>query len=317
MIGRKIIFLSACAGMLLGFFVWYGYHSVDSGEGKPLVVCTTTFLSDIVMNLLAGEDVRQVCLMGPGIDPHTYKAQPRDLDVLTQADFVVYHGLALEGKMAESLAQLGARTSVCCATDGIDSESLLCVDEFFGVYDPHVWFAPLVWKEVAVYCAYALSQKFPQYAHSIAQRLEFLVAEYEALDLYLRRLCDQVPQNRRILVTAHNAFGYFGKAYGIATYGLQGLSTEAEVSMKDIEQCAEFVVQHEVPVVFGETSVPRKALEAVVHSVQSQGYAVKCGIDLCSDSLGAQGTQSATYAGMMRFFGELFVGSLCQKEPVS
>lgn len=293
------IVISSLLGVI-AYKVFYSLpeHALSSRtEKKPTVVCTTTFIGDLAQQI-AGDLVHVIVLMKPGIDPHTYKAQPQDVELLTKADVVLYHGLALEGKMAEVLGQLPQAYAV---TDVLKAEQLLSVDEFFRIYDPHVWFDPLLWSTVALGLRVPLSRVLSDGDQIIKERIEQLTKDFQQLDARIKKLFDTIPAHKKILVTAHDAFGYFGKAYGFVVKGLQGLSTEAEVSVHDISELADFIVKRDIPVIFGETSVPRKALESVEQAVRAQGKSVILGPDLCSDSLGSS-PDTNTYQAMMLNF---------------
>lgn len=252
-------------------------------EGKLNVVASTTMLHDLV-EVIGDGVVECESLCGVGIDPHSYKATAGDIARMTNADVVVYNGLNLEGKMGEVFSSLESQgKDIVCIETGIDSESLL-IEE--GEFDPHVWFDVAIWKEVAVYVANELANIDAENATLYQQNLDEYLLELEELELYVMARVEEVAINQRVLITAHDAFNYFGTAYGFEVMGLQGVNTQTEASTADIIELSNFIVENQIKAIFVETSVPTKNIEALQEAVKSKGFEVVIGGELYSDSLG-------------------------------
>lgn len=269
------------------------------GGGRPVVVATTGMIADAARNLL-GESVEVVGLMGPGVDPHLYKASRGDLDALTRADVVIYNGLHLEGKMGDVMEKLARKKPVIAIGDRLDPGSLRRPPEFEGAYDPHIWFDVSLWRRGVENLADTLAQIFPEMADTIRLRASTYLAALDSLDREVRLAITTIPEERRVLVTAHDAFGYFGDAYGIEVKGLQGISTMSEFGLADRNAMVSMIVERKIPAVFVESSVPRRNIDALVEGVQGRGHEVRIGGELFSDAMGEEGTPEGTYLGMVR-----------------
>ena len=269
----------------------------DSGAGataaggRPRVVCTTTVVADLVRQV-AGDRVVVECLMPPGVDPHSYRATPRDADRLAGADLVVASGLRLEGKLADLLARLGGRVPVVAVADSLPRESLLAVGP--DASDPHVWFDAALWARCAPGVAEALARIDPGAAADHHARAAALADRLAALDAELRASIAAIPESRRVLVTAHDAFRYFGRAYGLEVVGVQGTSTESEAGLGDVNRLVDLLVDRRIPAVFVETSVADRNVSALVEGAAARGHAVALGGRLYSDSLGGPGSGAET-----------------------
>ncbi len=279
--------------------------SSNSGEqekkaGVLEVVATTGMIADTA-RVVGGEHVNVKGLMGPGVDPHLYKASAGDVATLSRADVIFYNGLHLEGKMSEVFEQMqkrGIRT--VAVTDGIDRASLLAPPEFDGNYDPHVWFDVSLWMKVVEDVRDSLAEADPENADDYRANAAAYLGELKELDNYVKSKAAQVPEDKRVLITAHDAFNYFGRAYGFEVKGLQGISTEAEAGTADVQALAAFIVERQIPAIFVETSVPPKYIEAVKAAAEARGFKVKVGGSLYSDALGNPGSEAGTYTGMVR-----------------
>ena len=250
---------------------------------------------------IAGDRAVVTGLMGPGVDPHLYKASEGDVSRMASADLVLYNGLHLEGKMVDLFEQMARRgTRSVAITDAIDPTELLHSELFVGSHDPHVWFDATLWRRAVARLAETLIEADPAGAEAIGQRRDAYLAEIDSADAYVRTKVEGLRADRRVLVTSHDAFGYFGRAYGFEVRGLQGLSTAAEAGTADVQQLAAFVAQRRIPALFLETSVSSRGMEAVLAAVRAQGHEVDLGGTLYGDALGSPGTAAATYAGMMR-----------------
>jgi manganese/zinc/iron transport system substrate-binding protein len=266
-----------------------------SSEGILNVVATTTMLADL-SEIIGGERVYVSGLMGPGIDPHLYQAGAGAVTLMQRADVVVYNGLHLEGKMGEIFKSLSVRgDTVICAADGIDEEKLLRWDGGGDSYDPHIWFDVSLWGCAAKAVAAGFSQADPDHAAYYEDNLARYLAELEEADAYIRERIREIPKEQRILVTAHDAFNYFGKAYGFEVRGLQGISTDAEAGTADVSALAAFIIERRVKAIFVESSVPPKTIEALCAAVRAKGFEVAIGGELYSDSLGGEGSGAENY----------------------
>ena len=279
-------------------------------DGGPLrAVATTGMIADIV-GRVGGERVEVTGLMGPGVDPHLYKATPGDVRALTRADIVFYNGLHLEAAMGEVLEEMGERARTVPVTRDIPAERLLAPAEFAGQYDPHVWFDVRFWMSAVGTVAAALSDADPAGAPTYAANAEMYLRELAELDGWVHRRIGELPEERRVLVTAHDAFNYFGQAYGVDVLGLQGISTALEAGTADVQRIADVIVARQIPAVFVESSIPRRTIGAVQEAVQARGGTVEIGGELFSDAMGNPGTSEGTYVGMVRHNVNTIVNAL-------
>jgi manganese/zinc/iron transport system substrate-binding protein len=264
------------------------------------VVATTTIVADLVREL-AGDRVDLAGLMRPGVDPHLYVASERDLDRLMSADVIVFNGLHLEGKVADLLEELDARGRPTVAVaDGIAAARLRHADGFSGAHDPHVWFDVALWREGARHVADRLAALDPVGAPIYRAGAERYLAELDRLDAWVRAEVARVPPAVRVLVTAHDAFGYFGAAYGVEVAAIQGISTSTEAGSADLQELADLVTARRVPAVFLESSVPPRIVQALEAAVRARGFDVRRGGELYSDALGEPDGPAGTYVGMVR-----------------
>lgn len=267
----------------------------NSSDGKLNVVATTTMLADL-SSVIGGERVTVNGLMGPGIDPHLYQASAGDVSLMQKADVVVYNGLHLEGKMGEIFEDLsGKGSAVICIEDGLDESKLLAWEADSSVHDPHIWFDVSLWKEAAKTVAKGLAKADPDGKENYELNLEDYLKKLDETDTYIRNRAAELPQSQRVLVTAHDAFQYFGKAYGFEVRGLQGISTDAEAGTADVSDLAAFIVERQIKAIFVESSVPPKTIEALQAAVKAKGFDVAIGGELYSDSLGDAGSGAGTY----------------------
>ncbi|WAJ26033.1 zinc ABC transporter substrate-binding protein [Lacrimispora xylanolytica] len=274
------------------------------------IVATTTMLADL-SRVIGGEHVNVDGLMGPGIDPHLYQASAGDVTLMQNADVVVYNGLHLEGKMGEIFQSLTDRGStVICIEDGLPKDQLLSWEDDSSVHDPHIWFQVSLWKSAAKTVADRLSEADPSHAQAYKKNLEAYTLELEKLDTYIRDRINEIPKDQRVLITAHDAFQYFGKAYGLEVRGLQGISTDAEAGTADVSTLADFITKRKIKAVFVESSVPPKTIEALQAAVKSKGFDVAIGGELYSDSLGGKNSGAETYLLTVKANVDTIVGAL-------
>ena len=281
-----------------------GGASTGASAGRLQVVTTTSLVGDLARQI-GGADIDVQSLMGPGVDPHLYRARESDVARMVGADLILYTGLHLEGKMGEVLEGVARRgIGVEPVAETIGEDALIAATGTIatsgGTYDPHVWMDVTLWRRVAVAVADALAAADP--AHEAAFRARSLAydARLDSLDAYVRTRIAELPPERRVLVTAHDAFNYFGKAYGVDVRGLQGISTATEAGTADVRALAEFVAETRLPALFVESSVSPRAIEAVRAAVRARGFEVRIGGSLYSDALGGPGSGADTYVGMIR-----------------
>ncbi|SET87238.1 metal ABC transporter solute-binding protein, Zn/Mn family [Lacrimispora sphenoides] len=267
----------------------------DSSKDKLNIVATTTMLADLVSSI-GGERVTVNGLMGPGIDPHLYQASAGDVSLMQKADVVVYNGLHLEGKMGEIFENLSNQGSaVICIEKGLDESRLLAWEDDNSIHDPHIWFDVSLWKDAAKTVAKGLTDADPNGKADYEANLDAYLKELDETDTYIRGRADELPEKQRVLVTAHDAFQYFGKAYGFEVRGLQGISTDAEAGTADVSDLANFIVERQIKAIFVESSVPPKTIEALQAAVKAKGFDVSIGGELYSDSLGDAQSGADTY----------------------
>jgi len=274
-------------------------------------VATIGQIADVVRNV-AGDRVDLVGLMGPGIDPHLYRASEGDVVSLADADIVFYNGLHLEAKMADVFEKMGGSVTTVAVTDEIDRDELLNPPEFEGAYDPHVWFDVSKWMSVTEVIRDSLVDIDPEHAETYEANARAYLAELEELDRYVAEQAQRVPEEQSVLITAHDAFNYFGEAYDFEVRGLQGISTATETGTADLSGLADFIVEREIPAIFVETSVPHRFIEALREAVASRGSQVSIGGSLFSDAMGDAGTPEGTYIGMVRHNIDTIVGGLTE-----
>ena len=272
----------------------------DLAERGVQVVATTSMVADLAREV-GGDRVEVDGLMGPGVDPHLYRPRESDVARLVGADLVLYNGLELEGKMGEVLEQVEGRGIIAePVAEVIDPDLLLAPAEFKGNPDPHVWMDVSLWRRVAGSVADALSALDPTHAETYAANASAYQARLDTLDAWVKEQVQRVPPDQRVLVTAHDAFNYFGRAYGFEVRGLQGISTATEAGTADVRDLAAFVAERRIPALFVETSVSQRSIQAVLQAVRARGSDVRIGGSLFSDALGDVGTPEGTYEGMIR-----------------
>ena len=262
-------------------------------------VCTVGMVSDIVRQV-AGDRAQVTGIIGEGVDPHLYKPTRNDVAALLDADVIFYAGLMLEGKMADTLEKIKAQgKDVFAVTQLIDEDFLLESPDYAGHADPHVWMSVPGWMKAVQAVAKSMSAFDPPNASQYTANAERYLAELKALDQYARTSIGSIPRTSRILVTAHDAFSYFGREYDIRVEGIQGLSTESEAGLQRINQLVDQLVKQKVQAVFVETSVAEKNIRALIDGAAAQGATVRIGGSLYSDAMGPAGTYEGTYIGMI------------------
>jgi manganese/zinc/iron transport system substrate-binding protein len=290
----------------------YGRNKTfDGAEGKIRVVTTIAQIAE-PLSVIGGDRVVVHSLMGSGVDPHLYQAALGDIRKLANADAVFYSGLHLEANMLRVFEELGKTVPVLAVAEAIPEEKLLRDEQ--GAIDPHVWFDIGLWKEALAAAVGELKRLSPRDAAYFEANREAYFARMDALREEAEDMVAQIPEQQRVLVTAHDAFGYFGRMLGLRVVGLQGLSTEDEVGLTDIDHTIELLVEYQVPAVFVESSVNPAAIRAVIEGAKERGLDVRLGGELFSDAMGRAGTKEGTYLGMFRHNVETISRALSGKE---
>jgi manganese/zinc/iron transport system substrate-binding protein len=289
-------FTGACAAIIALAFS----YGASAQSAKPLnVVATTGMVADLVRSVGAGR-VRVSQLMGEGVDPHLYKATRTDIAAMLGADVVFYNGLLLEGKLSDALVRIAtAGRPVFAVTELIDESALLHSDEAGGHFDPHVWMDPRAWSKAVQVVRDKLASRDPAGAEVYRANATKLESDIAALDAYAERVLSAVPPERRVLVTAHDAFSYFGRRYGFEVQGIQGISTESEAGLKQIENLVNLLVSRNIPAVFVESTIPDRSIRALIAGAKAKGRTVTIGGELFSDAMGKPGTYEGSYIGMI------------------
>lgn len=273
---------------------------LSHAEERPYrIVCTTGMIGDIVQHV-AGSHAEVTTLISSGIDPHLYKPTRRDIASLLRADVIFYNGLFLEGKMTDALQRAKASgKQVYALAEHIDPSLRIETEEFSGNYDPHVWMDPLAWAEIVKITRNKLSEYDPSATEDYHANAERFHEKLLSLHRYAKRSIDSIPENGRILVTAHDAFAYFGRRYGLEVLGIQGLSTESEAGVQDIERLVAVLVQRKISAVFVESTVSARNIKALIEGAAAQGHEVRIGGSLYSDAMGPPSHYEGTYVGMI------------------
>lgn len=289
-------------------------RSAASARPPVKVVATIGMIADVAKEV--GKDhVRVSSLMGEGVDPHLYKASPGDVRAMSDADIVLYNGLHLEGRMADVIVKMAGRRTVAQVTDSIDEKLLREPPEFQGQFDPHIWFDVSLWMNVSDRIRDVFREKDPANAGAYDAAAAAYAKVLEALNEYAKTTIATIPKDHRVMVTAHDAFGYFGRAYGLEVRAIQGVSTDSEASLKDINGLVDALVSAKVPAVFIESSVPRKTIDALVEGCKGRGHTIVIGGELFSDAMGKDGTLDGTYVGMVLHNVDTITRALGGKVP--
>jgi manganese/zinc/iron transport system substrate-binding protein len=285
--------------------------AVAQDAGAPIRITTTTgMIADLAENI-GGDRVEADSLMGPGVDPHLYKPSAGDIRRLEEADVIFYNGLELEGRMTDILVKIArAGTPTVPVAEEIPEDLLREPPQFAGKYDPHIWFDVTLWQMAGQRVKDELATIDPASDALYQANLDAYLAQLDELHTYVQEQILRIPEGQRVLITAHDAFGYYGEQYGIDVRGLQGMSTATEATAGDIQALAEFITERQIPAIFVESSVPPATIEAVQEAVRDRGFDVVIGGQLFSDAMGAAGTPEGTYLGMVRYNTDTIVKAL-------
>ena len=287
----------------------------NSNAASPIRVTTTTTVVADLVEQVGGDLVVVESLMADGVDPHSYRATPRDIDRLVRADLIVANGLHLEGKLAELLERIGRKRPFVAVGEAVPQDELLPIGN--GLFDPHIWFDAKLWS----YCPFAVADALIQLDSEAASHYQHRAEKYSQdlleLDENVRKKFNEIPRQRRVLITAHDAFRYFGRAYGLEVIGVQGTSTESEAGLADMNQLVDLVVRRRIPAVFVETSVSDRNVTALIEGASARGHIVRLGGRLYSDALGPAGgggdtLERALLSNVDTIFGALRATSASQ-----
>ena len=274
------------------------------------IVTTTSMVTDLVKNI-GGDKVDVQGLMGAGVDPHLYKASEGDVSKLSNANMILYSGLHLEGKLVEVFEKMKRQNiNTVAVSDALDKKDLIGSALFESNYDPHIWFDVTNWEKITVFVTNKLSEALPEHKAEFQANADAYLLKLKTLREELDAEIATLPEDKRRLVTAHDAFNYFGKAYKFDVVGLQGLSTATEAGVQDVQKTAAYIIDHKIKAVFIESSVPKRTVEALQAAVNSKNHNVVIGGTLFSDALGNPGTPEGTYIGMFKYNVHTIVSSL-------
>lgn len=288
--------------LLIGLIIISFTSCTDPSKDKdkaPTIVCTTGMIGDMVKNLV-GDSLNVVSLMGPGVDPHLYKATQGDISNLSAASVIVYNGLHLEGKMNNIFEKLSKSKTIIAVSDGLAKTDLINSSDFEGAQDPHIWFDVSLWSKAMVTVSSKLQKTFPKIRSYIQQNELMYKMQLQSLHQQCLEQTASIPDSQRIMVTAHDAFKYFGRAYKLEVRGLQGISTTAEFGLQDMSQLVQFVTDKKIKAIFVESSVPKKSIEAVIEGCEKRGHNVALGGELFSDAMGSANSPQGKYVGMVQ-----------------
>lgn len=286
-----------------------GDPAASSSDGKLKITTTTGMIADIAKQV-GGSHVEVTGLMSAGVDPHLYKASQGDIRKLDQADVIFYNGLHLEGKMVEIFENMAKKKTITAVSDPIDRSILRSGKIMNTEYDPHIWFDVRLWMKATAAVRDTLVKQDQAHAEDYKKNADAYLKQLDQLHQDVTKQISMIPESNRVLVTAHDAFGYFGDAYHLKVMGLQGISTASEAGTKDVTDLRDYLVENRIKAVFIESSVPRKAIDAVIQGAREKGHEIKIGGELFSDAMGKDGTPEGTYIGMVRHNVNTIVNAL-------
>jgi manganese/zinc/iron transport system substrate-binding protein len=293
MILRRFVVFAVLAALALPF------APARALADAPLrIVATTGMIADAARQV-GGDLVEVKGLMGPGIDPHAYRQTRTDIVALTRADLVLWHGLYLEAQMEDFFHDLSRKRNVVAVAEAISRDKLRSHDSYADKFDPHVWMTPILWKDVVTEVQRALTELHPEGADYFAANAARHQADLDRLAVYAAESMAKVPEGNRVLLTAHDAFGYFGASFDIEVWGIQGISTQSEAGLNRIGKLVDMLVERQITAVFVESSVSDRSIRALIEGAASKGHALKIGGELYSDAMGEDGTYEGTYLGMI------------------
>jgi len=309
---RLVLFLTVVFLFLTAMFFKLAIFKQEKLSTKPLVVCTTTIIADAI-NQIASNTVELVTLMGPGVDPHLYKPIEQDVIKISQADIIFYNGLHLEARMGDLFEKMATHQITIAVCKDMPKDLLIKSQEHGEFIDPHVWFDPMLWTYSVKTITNVLQKKYPEnydlYENNKNKYLEKVYEVYQATYNQMQ----QIMQEKRILITGHDAFSYFARAYHCKVISLQGISTASEAGTQDVQSLINFIYHHKIPTIFVETSIPSRNIQALQQGASYLGYQVQIGDELYSDALGSANSEQGTYIGMLEYNVKAIVKGLIYK----
>ncbi len=285
-----------------------GQQQQDLSSRTIKAVATTGMIGDAVTSI-GGDRVEVTVLMGPGVDPHLYRASEGDVTRMSDADVIFYNGLHLEGRMGEVLEHIGRYKTVVAIGEALPDDRRLHAGDH---PDPHIWFDLNIWSVAVSQIESTFRELDPTHDSLYAAQGQAYITLIEETNQYIIERTSSLPENKRVLITAHDAFSYFGRAYGYEVRGLQGISTASEAGTADVQGLSTFIAQRQIPAIFVETSVPVRTIKAVQAAVQSRNYNVQIGGELFSDAMGSPDTPEGNYIGMVRHNIDTIVNALSE-----
>ena len=302
---RYAVYISLLTAVLLGCLSCGPVNRTAVPVGKPHILATTGMVADMVQHIV-GDSATVEVLMRPGVDPHLYKASQGDLRKIIDADYLFYNGLHLEGKLTGIFDKQQRVKPVFPVGDGLSN--LIRLNK--NTYDPHIWFDVQLWKAATANATSELSRLDTANAKYYQANAACYQAQLDSLDQWIRVQINTIPPSKRVLITAHDAFSYFGRAYGVEVKGLQGISTLSEFGLRDVSNLVTYITTRAIPAVFVESSVSDKSLKAVLAGVLERGGHVRIGGNLYADAMGQEGTPEGTYIGMVKHNVQTIVEAL-------
>lgn len=270
----------------------------SANDGELKIVCTTSMIGDCYKTIL-GDFAEVSVLMGPGVDPHLYDPRPSDLEALNTADIIIYNGFHLEGKFIDKFEKLSESKKVIALGDFVKDQSY-SASQFANAKDPHFWFDPEMWTEALTKTTDSIVKLYPEHAVEINEKFNAYRAKITEATKEVTQILSLLPKDKRILITSHDAFNYFGRSFDLKVEALQGISTLSEAGIKEVSELVEFIMEKNVHCIFVETSVSQKALRSVKENCAAKGYTVYFGEELFSDAMGEDGKLEGTYPGMLK-----------------
>lgn len=286
--------------LLLSAFIFSCSNSDTKKTTNKLKIVVTTGMIEDAVNAIVQDKATVEALLGPNSDPHMAKASKGDLRLIQSADLIIKNGLHLEGKLGEALDDFGRKTPVFNVADGVHEEDLLATSSA-DVHDPHLWFSVRIWKDGIEHIGKELIKADSVNAKFYQANLESYLSNLNKLHVLVQRKINEIPENKRILITAHDAFRYFGKEYHVEVIGIQGISTLSQTSLKRRTDLSDLIVSNQIKAIFPEASVRDNQVTALIEDCKSKGYDLKTGATLYSDALGEKGTAAGDYIGMVQY----------------
>ncbi len=289
--------------LLTGLFFILVQQKIKNSNNIPCVVCTTTIIADAIKNI-AENTINLNILMGPGVDPHTYKPIEQDIITISNADLIFYNGMHLEARMADVFAQITPNKKTVSVTSDMPHDKLIYSSEFNHCPDPHVWFDPELWiyaiKTITKHLQQLTPKHFDQYEINKNNYIKKIQITYEKT----KKIITKIPESQRFLITGHDAFSYFARAYNCKVISLQGISTMSEAGTFDVQNLINFIIEHKIKTIFPESCIPTRNMQALIQGASAKNWEVHLGNELFSDALGAPGTKQDNYCDLLKYNAE-------------